>query len=102
MYLETKDTEVIRVTSPLSWKNKWGDRADTAKGHGGLCVKGRFGFEYIDSPTRLKRPLLRKGNQLVEVPWLEAMHAVVDRFADIRKKHGPDADRRPDHGTLHQ
>jgi formate dehydrogenase alpha subunit len=73
MYLETKDTEVIRVTSPLSWKNKWGDRADTAKGHGGLCVRGRFGFEYIDSAARLKRPLLRKGNQLVEVPWLEAM-----------------------------
>jgi formate dehydrogenase alpha subunit len=91
MYIETKDTEVIRVTSPLSWKNKWGDRAETTKGHGGLCVKGRFGFEYIDAPTRLKRPLLRKGNQLVEVPWLEAMHAAVDRFADIRKKHGPDA-----------
>ncbi len=90
MYLETKDSEVIRVTSPLSWKNKWGDRADTAKGHGGLCVRGRFGFEYIDSPARLKRPLLRKGNQLVEVPWLEAMHTVVDRFADIRKKHGPE------------
>ena len=91
MYVETKDTEVIRVTSPLSWKNKWGDRAETAKGHGGLCVKGRFGFEYIDSPNRLKQPLLRKGNQLAEVPWLEAMHVVVDRFADIRKKHGPDA-----------
>jgi predicted molibdopterin-dependent oxidoreductase YjgC len=91
MYVETKDTEVIRVTSPLSWKNKWGDRADTSKGHGGLCAKGRFGFEYIDSPNRLKQPLLRKGNQLTEVPWLEAMHAVVDRFADIRKKHGPEA-----------
>src|SRR6476620_6577995 len=91
VHTETKDTEVIRVTSPLSWKNKWGDRADTAKGHGGLCVRGRFGFEYIDSAARLKQPLLRKGNQLVEVPWLEAMHAVVDRFADIRKKHGPDA-----------
>ncbi len=91
MYIETKDTEVIRVTSPLSWKNKWGDRAETAKGHGGLCVKGRFGFEYIDSPQRLKQPLLRKGNQLTEVPWLEAMHAIVDRFADIRKKHGPEA-----------
>ena len=91
MYLETKDTEVIRVTSPLSWKNKWGDRAETAKGHGGLCVKGRFGFEYIDSPNRLKQPLLRKGNQLTEVPWLEAMHTVVDRFAEIRKKHGPEA-----------
>lgn len=91
MYVETKDTEVIRVTSPLSWKNKWGDRADTSKGHGGLCAKGRFGFEYIDSPNRLKQPLLRKGNQLTEVPWLEAMHAVVDRLADIRKKHGPEA-----------
>jgi predicted molibdopterin-dependent oxidoreductase YjgC len=91
MYLETKDTQVIRVTSPLSWKNKWGDRAETAKGHGGLCVKGRFGFEYINAPSRLKQPLLRKGNQLAEAPWLEAMHAVVDRFAEIRKKHGPDA-----------
>ncbi len=91
LYVETKDTEVIRVTSPLSWKNKWGDRADTAKGHGGICVKGRFGFEYIDAPTRLKLPLLRKGNQLTEVPWLEAMHAAVDRFADIRKKHGPES-----------
>lgn len=91
MYLETKDTEVIRVTSPLSWKNKWGDRAETAKGHGGICVKGRFGFEYIDSPNRLKHPLLRKGNQLMEVPWLEAMHTVVDRFAEIQKKHGPEA-----------
>src|SRR5215510_6122764 len=91
MYVETKDTEVIRVTSPLSWKNKWGDRAETSKGHGGLCVKGRFGFEYIDSPNRLKQPLVRKGNQLTEAPWLEAMHTVVDRFADIRKKHGPEA-----------
>ncbi|MBA5867975.1 MAG: molybdopterin-dependent oxidoreductase [Nitrospira sp. CR1.3] len=91
MQIETKDTEVIRVTSPLSWKNKWGDRADTSKGHGGICVKGRFGFEYIDSPARLKQPLLRKGNQLAEVPWLEAMHAIVDRFAEIRKKHGSDA-----------
>ena len=91
MYLETKDSEVIRVTSPLSWKNKWGDRAETSKGHGGLCVKGRFGFEYIDAPTRLKQPLVRKGNQLAEAPWLEAMHTVVDRFAEIRKKHGPDA-----------
>jgi predicted molibdopterin-dependent oxidoreductase YjgC len=91
MHLETKDSEVIRVTSPLSWKNKWGDRTETAKGHGGLCVKGRFGFEYIDAPTRLKQPLVRKGNQLAEAPWLEAMHFVVDRFTDIRKKHGPDA-----------
>ncbi|BFU94986.1 MAG: putative NADH-quinone oxidoreductase, subunit G [Nitrospira sp.] len=91
IHVETKDSEVVRVTSPLSWKNKWGDRADTSKGHGGICVKGRFGFEYIDSPARLKQPLLRKEGQLVEVPWLEAMHATVDRFAEVRKKHGSDS-----------
>lgn len=91
LYLETKDSEVIRVTSPLSWKNKWGDREETAKGHGGLCVRGRFGFEYLDSKTRLTQPLVREGNQLVPKPWLEAMHQVVDRFAEVKQKYGSDA-----------
>ncbi len=91
MHLETKDTEVIRVTSPLSWKNKWGDRAETAKGHGGLCVRGRFGFEYLDSKTRLTQPLVREGQQLVPKPWLEVMDSLVDRFAEIKRTHGADA-----------
>ncbi len=91
MYLETKDAEVIRVTSPLSWENKWGDRSETAKGHGGLCVRGRFGFEYLNGKTRLKQPLVREGNQLVAKPWLEAMPLVADRFAEVKRKHGGDA-----------
>jgi len=91
LYLETKDSEVIRVTSPLSWKNKWGDRSETAKGHGGLCVRGRFGFEYLDGKTRLTQPLVRENNRLVPKPWLETMHQVVDRFAAIKKQHGSDA-----------
>ena len=91
MYLETKDTAVIRVTSPLSWTNKWGDRAETAKGHGGLCVRGRFGFEYLDSQARLTQPLVRENGQLVEKPWLDAMHLMVDRFTDIKRTHGGDA-----------
>lgn len=91
MYVETKDAEVIRVTSPLSWKNKWGDRSETAKGHGGICVRGRFGFEYMDSQTRLTQPLIREGNRLVEKPWLETMHRLVDRFTEVKQKHGADA-----------
>ena len=91
MHVETKDREVVRVTSPLSWKNKWGDRSETAKGHGGICVRGRFGFEYIDSTARLQQPLMRRDGKLVEAPWLEAVHSVVDRLADIKAKHGPDA-----------
>ncbi|MFY4730448.1 molybdopterin-dependent oxidoreductase [Nitrospira sp. BLG_2] len=91
LYLETKDEEVVRVTSPLSWKNKWGDRSETAKGHGGICVRGRFGFEYLDSKGRLTQPLVRQGSQLVQRPWLETMHQLVDRFVEIKDKYGADA-----------
>ncbi|MCC6968331.1 MAG: molybdopterin-dependent oxidoreductase [Nitrospira sp.] len=91
MHLETKDTEVVRVTSPLSWKNKWGDRSETAKGHGGLCVRGRFGFQYIDSQQRLRQPLVRTGDTLKETPWLDAMQAVIDQLSEIHRKHGPES-----------
>ncbi|MBH0202937.1 MAG: molybdopterin-dependent oxidoreductase [Nitrospira sp.] len=91
LYLETKDEEVVRVTSPLSWKNKWGDRSETAKGHGGLCVRGRFGFEYLDSKSRLTQPMVRECGQLVQKPWLETMHLLVDRFTEIKHKYGADA-----------
>ncbi|MDF0675937.1 MAG: molybdopterin-dependent oxidoreductase [Nitrospira sp.] len=91
LYLETKDEEVVRVTSPLSWKNKWGDRSETAKGHGGLCVRGRFGFEYLDSKNRLTQPLVREGGRLVQKPWLETMHLLVDRLTEIKGKYGADA-----------
>lgn len=91
LYLETKDEEVVRVTSPLSWKNKWGDRSETAKGHGGLCVRGRFGFEYLDSKSRLTQPLVREERQLVQKPWLETMDLLVDRLTEIKNKYGADA-----------
>jgi formate dehydrogenase alpha subunit len=91
MYVETKDREVVRVTSPLSWKNKWGERSDTAKGHGGICVRARFGFQYIDSKARLQQPLVRKEGRLRETPWLETIHSVVDRLADIKATYGPQA-----------
>lgn len=91
LYLETKDEEVVRVTSPLSWKNKWGDRSETAKGHGGICVRGRFGFEYLDSKSRLTQPLVRESSRLVQKPWLETMHLLVDRVTEIKDKYGADA-----------
>ena len=91
LHLETKDTEVVRVTSPLSWKDKWGDRAETSKGHGGICVRGRFGFQYIDSQQRLRQPMVRRDDVLTETPWLETMQMAVDRLSDIQRTHGPDS-----------
>ena len=34
---------------------------------------------------------MRRDEQLVEAPWLEVVHSVVDRFAEIKAKHGPNA-----------
>ncbi len=91
MTIETKDREVVRVTAPLSWKNKWGDRTETAKGHGGICVRGRFGFQYIDSKSRLQEPLVRRDGHLAPAPWLETVHRLVERLAAIKATHGPEA-----------
>ncbi|TAL10229.1 MAG: 4Fe-4S dicluster domain-containing protein [Nitrospirae bacterium] len=91
MHIETSGKGVQRVTSPLSWKNKWGDRAETAKGHGGLCVRGRFGFQYIDSAERLGGPLVRTDEGLVSKSWFEAMDVVAGRLKAIKARYGPDA-----------
>jgi formate dehydrogenase alpha subunit len=91
LYLETNGKDVQRVTSPLSWKNKWGDRTETAKGHGGLCVRGRFGFQYIDSKERLGMPLVRTDDGLAPKSWFEAMDLAAGRLARIKARYGPDA-----------
>ncbi len=91
MILETKDTEVVRVTSTLSWKNKWGERTDTAQGHGGICVRGRFGFQHLDSSARLTQPLKREKGELVEVAWLDAVQSIIDQLTAIKETHGPQA-----------
>lgn len=91
IYIETKDTEVVRVTSPLSWKNKWGERTDTINGHDGLCVRGRFGFQFIDSGTRLKIPLVRTDSGLREAPWIDALDLAAGRLAYVKAQYGAQA-----------
>ena len=91
IFIETSGRDVQRVTSPLSWKNKWGDRAETATGHGGICVRGRFGFQYIDSKERLGAPLIRTAEGMVPRPWAEAIELITGRLAEIKAAHGPQA-----------
>jgi formate dehydrogenase alpha subunit len=86
--VETKGNRIVRVTSKLSWKAKWGDRAETAKGHGGICGRGRFGFQMVNSPDRLKLPLVRKNGALVETHWLDTQDFIADRLSKIKMDHG--------------
>ncbi|MHC5034720.1 MAG: formate dehydrogenase subunit alpha, partial [Planctomycetota bacterium] len=58
---------------------------------GSLCVKGRFGLDYVSSPERLTHPLIRRDGQLQEATWDEAMGLVARRLGEIKSAHGPDA-----------
>lgn len=55
---------------------------------GNLCVKGRFGHEFIHSPERIKTPLIRKNGELCPASWDDAIDAVSKRFQHIIREHG--------------
>jgi len=65
----------------------------TAKGEAGvnqgsLCVKGRFGFDFIHHPERLQKPLVKKSGVFAEVSWEEALDLIAGRFKEIKEKYG--------------
>ena len=72
-----------------------------------LCVKGRFGFDYVHHPHRLTLPLVRKNGvpksavdkvdpsnpftHFREASWEEALDIAAQGFREIRAKHGGSA-----------
>ena len=55
------------------------------------CVKGKFGWDFLQSPERLTHPLLREGDHFREVSWKEALDFVAEQLKGIVAAHGPDA-----------
>jgi formate dehydrogenase major subunit len=58
---------------------------------GHACMKGRFGWDYIYAPDRLRKPLLREDDRWVQRSWPAALDRLAGEFARIRQAHGPDA-----------
>jgi formate dehydrogenase alpha subunit len=92
--LSIKDDYIYKVTSPFSG----------VVNHGNLCVKGRFGYDFIYHKDRVTAPLMRKNLQRPgartqafdrsewrEVSWNEALDYTADRLVEIFNRHGPDA-----------
>lgn len=50
--------------------------------NGQLCVRGRFGYQFISSPKRLTTPLVRKDGELVEATWDEALTIVAEKLSE--------------------
>ncbi len=70
-------------------------RADGTEGvlpnDGRLCVKGRFGYDFVHSPDRLTRPLLREGEGFREASWEEALDRVASGLRAVKERHGAGA-----------
>lgn len=58
---------------------------------GELCVRGRFGYQHYLDGSRVKRPMVRKGGELVEVSWDEAFEAIHKGRARILEDYGADS-----------
>jgi formate dehydrogenase alpha subunit len=56
-----------------------------------LCVKGRFGFDFLTHEDRLTQPLIRREGQLQPASWEEALDFVAERIGAIKGLHGPHA-----------
>ena len=58
---------------------------------GSLCIKGRFGNDFIHSPDRLTHPLIREGNDFKESTWDEALDLISKKLLEIKETNGPDS-----------
>jgi len=92
--LHLKDENIFAVTSPF----------DSVVNHGNLCVKGRFGYDFIYHPKRITTPLIRKQIQVPglrtqafeleewkQVSWNVALDYIADRLVEIFHRDGPEA-----------
>ena len=53
-----------------------------------LCVKGRFGWDFVDSPDRLRSPLLKVNGTFREASWEESLGFVAQHLEEIRDRYG--------------
>jgi formate dehydrogenase alpha subunit len=92
--LHIKDDYIYKVTSPF----------DGVVNHGNLCVKGRFGYDFIYNKDRVTTPLIRKEaqapgtrsqafdrDQWREVSWDEALDYTARRLVEIYQRDGAEA-----------
>lgn len=59
---------------------------------GMLCVKGRYGYDFVNSPERLTTPLIRdQEGVLQKATWDDALKLIAETFTRVKNEHGPDA-----------
>ncbi len=81
MYLHVRKDRIVKVTGV----------EELGPNYGSLCVKGRFGYDFVHDPERLTKPLIREGGSFREATWDEALSLVAGKLKSIRSRQGADA-----------
>jgi len=58
---------------------------------GSLCVKGRFGLDFVNAPDRLTVPLIKRDGRFEQASWDEALGFVAKKLMEIKSRDGADA-----------
>jgi len=81
LVLHTRDHRIVKVTG----------EPGLGISKGMLCVKGRFGFDFLAHAERLTEPLIRRNGELTPASWDEALDYVARRLGEIKADAGADA-----------
>lgn len=79
-FLNVKNDRVVKVTSDY----------EAPVNRGNLCIKGRYGYEFIHSDDRIRTPLIKEGKCFREATWDEALNLVASKFRELIDKYGPE------------
>lgn len=82
MDLNVHDGKIVKVTGNPSYGTP---------NQGSLCIKGRFGMDFVSHSERLKTPLIKENGRLREASWDEVYDFLSEKFFSIKKKHGADS-----------
>lgn len=52
-----------------------------------LCIKGRYAYDFVEHPERVRHPLIRRGDQWAEANWDEVFRHVASRWQAILAGH---------------
>lgn len=58
---------------------------------GKLCIKGRFGYDFVQSKERLTTPLIKRNGKFEKANWDEALDLIASKFNEIIEKYGNEA-----------
>lgn len=64
---------------------------DAAVNQGHTCLKGRYAFGFYDHPERLRSPLIKKNNKLIECSWGEAYDFIANQLNGLKDSFGADS-----------